>query len=70
MGLSETTMTDLIRPLYVNKLRAAQLHLAHVQQLGPLEQREFLRDAEREVASARKKLDDYDASVHASQKPR
>ena len=65
---TEATMIDLIRPQYVNKLRAAQQHLAHVRQLGPLEQREFLRDAEREVALAQKKLDDYDAGVRASQK--
>ena len=52
---TEATMIDLIRPQYVNKLRAAQQHLAHVQQLGPLEPREFLRDAEREVAIAQKK---------------
>ncbi len=61
-------MIDLIRPQYVNKLRAAQQHLAHVQQLGPLEQRELLRHAEREVAIAQKKLDGYDAGVRASQK--
>ena len=59
-------MIDLIRPHYVNKLRAAQQHLAHVQQLGPLEQRQFLRGAEREVTLAQKKLDDYDADVRAS----
>ncbi len=62
-----STMIDLIRPQYVNKLRAAQQHLAHVQQLGLLEQREFLREAEREVGLAQKKLDDYDADVRASQ---
>ena len=61
-------MIDLIRPHYVNKLRAAQQHLAQVQKLGPLEQREFLRDAERKVALAKRKLDDYDAGVRASQK--
>jgi hypothetical protein len=59
-------MIDLIRPHYVDKLRAAQQHLAHVQQLGPLEQREFLREA----ALAQKKLDDYDAGVCASQESR
>ncbi len=61
-------MIDLIRPQYVNKLRAAQQHLAHVQQLGALEQRQFLRGAEREVAVAQKKLDDYEAGVGASEK--
>jgi len=61
-------MIDLIRHQYVSKLRATQRHLAHVQQLGLLEQREFLRDAERQVALAQKKLDDYDAAVRASQK--
>ena len=61
-------MIDLIRLQYVTRLRAAQQHLAHVQQLGLLEQREFLREAERKVALAQKKVDDYDAGVRASQK--
>ena len=61
-------MIDLIRPHYVNKLRAAQQHLAHVQQLGPLEQRQFLRNAERGVAAAEEALRKYDEGVTASQK--
>jgi hypothetical protein len=61
-------MTDLIRPFYVGKLKAAEQRLAHVQQLDPVEQRQFLRDAEAEVERARQKLTDYDRGVSQSRK--
>ncbi len=60
-------MTDLVRPHLLAKVRSAGKRLAEIEYLDVEEQRRYRPVMEGELKRAKRKLDDYDQGVRASQ---